>query len=101
MWNLPRCAHTDPRYAMTSPPCWPACATGSRRQPGECFFAMGPIGSLRRARHDVPAEFRHHLLCQEPHGVALPGGVGAAPVESGHEQGAEWADLLAEGDELV
>ncbi len=40
---------------------------------------------LRRLRRRVLAEFRHHLLRQEPHRVALPRFVRSAPVETGHQ----------------
>ncbi len=47
------------------------------------------------------AEFRHHVVRQQAHRFALPRRIGAAPIEAGHQQGAERAHLLAEGDELV
>jgi hypothetical protein len=50
-------------------------------------LATSSIGRnlLRRLRQHVLAEFRHHLLRQEPHRLALPGLVWAAPVEAGHQ----------------
>ena len=40
---------------------------------------------LRRLRRDMLAEFRHHILREEPHRLTLPGAVRAAPVQPGHQ----------------
>src|SRR6185437_899586 len=57
--------------------------------------------SLRRLRHRVLAEFRKHLLRKEPHRIALPFAIGAAPVEARHQQRAERTNLIAKRDQLV
>ena len=58
--------------------------------------------SLRRLplRVAVLAEFRHHLLGQEPHAFALPVPVLAAPVEPGLQQAAERTHRVAKRDQL-
>ena len=63
--------------------------------------ALATAVSLRRARQHVLAEFRHHLVGEKAHGLALPRRVRSAPIEAGHEQGPERANLLAERDQLV
>src|SRR5215471_2509965 len=57
--------------------------------------------SLRRLRRRVLAEFRQDLLREEPHRLALPFAIRAAPVESGHQQSAKRAGLVAQRDEAV
>src|SRR5262245_46365821 len=75
---------------------WPAGCTGIMNSPIRIWLLRG-----LRLRCDVLAEFRHHLLGEQPHRFALPVRVRASPVDAGHQQRAERSDPLAEGNELV
>src|ERR1700733_154982 len=85
----------------------PAAPVNSTTRPdGEAITLTFGVGILahrlfRRLRYRVLAKFPHHFLGEEPHRIALPRFVRSAPVEPGHQQRAERADFLAEGDELV
>ena len=84
-----RASKTPPSATAARARCTSACDV---RASGVAHTQRSDVPSLRRLRSDVLAEFRHHLVGQEPHALALPGLVRAAPVEPDLQQRAERTD---------
>jgi hypothetical protein len=57
--------------------------------------------SFRGLRLRVLLELRQDFFGEKLHRLAFPRFVRACPVKTRHQQSAKWADLFAEGDELV